>query len=418
MDPEPTIEAMRTAARALVDGDPRDRVRAIQIAQDALDAAKAEALAEMEARKDYEIDGASTLNTWVRHELRMSATDAHTLVRASATFAAMPLVAGAAAAGRIRADHVKAFTYGLKHIGHDIMTRYEEALVLIAENKDPLELLVAMRKLRAAVFPDDLDKAYLNGQDKEDIQISALLEGWHVTGFLNAVTGAKFKAVLDSISAPHDKDDTRTGARRRVQGLDDLLSSILANGLPSDKGVKPHLSVFADAETMEAAAQHVQHETEHPDEAPDPMPSTEPAKLAGFGNIGPHLLMYFACISDFTVFLTKQHGGARQAEILNAGRGKYQPNLLQRRAVLARQQGVCAAPGCNHTHLEIHHVIWWSLGGRTDLDQLIGLCVRCHHLVHKNSLVIVGNAVDGFTFTTRTGRPLHRRRRTGFHRAA
>ena len=186
MDPELAIEAMRTAARALVAGDPRERVRAIQTAQDALDAAKADALAQIESMKAYEIDGASTLNTWVRNELRMTAADAHTLVRAAATFAALPLVAEAATAGRIRADHVKAFTYGLKHIGHDIMTRYEEALVVIAENKDPVELLVAMRKLRAAVFPDDLDQAYLNGQDKEDIQVSAVLEGWHVTGFLNA----------------------------------------------------------------------------------------------------------------------------------------------------------------------------------------------------------------------------------------
>ena len=374
--------------------------------------------ATINATEAYEIDGASTLNTWVRNELRMTAADAHTLVRAAATFAALPLVAEAATAGRIRADHVNAFTYGLKHIGHDIMAQYQQALVVIAENNDPVELLAAMRKLRAAVFPDDLDKAYLDGQDKEDLQICALLEGWHVTGFLNAMTGAKFKAVLDSISAPRDQHDDRTGAQRRVQGLDDLLSSILANGLPSDKGVKPHMSVFANADTMQAAARRVQQETEQPNRVPDPMPTTEPARLAGFGNIGPHLLMHFACISDFTVFLMKEHGGARQAEILNAGRGKYQPNQLQRRAVLARQLGVCATPGCNHTYLEIHHVIWWSLGGRTDLNQLIGLCVRCHHLLHAGKLVITGDAVNGFEFTTRDGRQLRRRLRTGYRQAA
>ncbi|MET0930142.1 MAG: HNH endonuclease, partial [Aeromicrobium sp.] len=83
-----------------------------------------------------------------------------------------------------------------------------------------------------------------------------------------------------------------------------------------------------------------------------------------------------------------------------------------------RQQGVCAAPGCRHTHLEIHHSIWYSRGGPTDLDLLIGLCSRCHHVVHKNSLVITGNAVDGFDFTTRAGRPLSRRRRSSYRQAA
>ena len=123
-------------------------------------------------------------------------------------------------------------------------------------------------------------------------------------------------------------------------------------------------------------------------------------------------------MSDFTAFLMKQEDGARQAQILNAGTSRYQPTLLQRRSVIARQQGVCAAPGCNHTHLEIHHVIWWSLGGPTDLDLLVGLCVRCHHLLHRGLLNITGNAVDGFKFTNRLHRPILRRRRSIYRQAA
>ena len=256
-------------------------MRAIQIAQDALDAAKAEALAEIEAAKAYEDDGASTLGTWVRNELRMTSADAASLVRASATFAALPLVAAAAAEGSIRADHVRAFTYGLKHLGVEIMGQLEEAFVVLAQNLDPAELFAKMRELRDTMFPDDLDEAYIKGMDKEDIQVTRLADGWHVTGFLNAVTGAKFKKVLDSVSAPRDKDDDRTGAERRVQGLDDLLSGYLNNGMPSDKGVRPHASVIVDADTLEAAAERVKATTEHPHQVPDPMPATKPATLVG-----------------------------------------------------------------------------------------------------------------------------------------
>ena len=118
-------------------------------------------------------------------------------------------------------------------------------------------------------------------------QVNAVPDGWHVSGFLNTVTGGKLKAVLDSVSAPRDKDDDRTGSQRRVQGLDDLLDSILANGLPSDKGVRPHLSVFVDADTLDAAAQQAKNTAENPG-VPDPTPPTEPAKLAGHGTIGPN----------------------------------------------------------------------------------------------------------------------------------
>jgi hypothetical protein len=412
------VETMRTAARTLASGDVRDKLHALQAVQHAVDAAQAALLAELEASKDFELDGASTLNAWVRNQLRMNSGQATALVRGVIVLRDLPQVAEAAFSGQISAAHVRAFVYGLKHVGLDPMRQHEHLLLEVALNREPGALFEAVQHLKGVVHPQDLDDAWERGMDKEDIAVDALPEGCHVTGFLNTITGAKLKKVLDSVAAPRDKDDDRTGSQRRVQGLDDLLDSILGNGLPSDKGVKPHLSVFVDADTLEAAAQHVKATTEHPYSTPAPMPDVEPATLAGHGPIGPHLLMYFLCVSDFTAFLMKAGGGHRQAQILNAGTAKYQPNQLQRRAVIARQRGVCAAPGCNHTHLEVHHTIWWSMGGPTDLDLLIGLCVRCHHLLHRGRLHITGNAVDGFEFTTRTGRSLRRRRRRGPYRQA
>ena len=170
--------------------------------------------------------------------------------------------------------------------------------VEVAKDCEPGELFEAVKHLKDKVHPEDLDAAWERGMDREDFCVDAVPDGWHVSGFLNTVTGAKLKKVLDSVSAPRDKDDTRTGSERRVQGLDDLLSSVLANGLPSDKGVRPHMSVFVDADTLQAAAEHVQAKTEQPHLIPEPMPSTvEPATLAGHGAIGPNLLMYFLCVS-------------------------------------------------------------------------------------------------------------------------
>jgi hypothetical protein len=30
----------------------------------------------------------------------------------------------------------------------------------------------------------------------------------------------------------------------------------------------------------------------------------------------------------------------------------------------------------------MHHVVPWEHGGSTDLDNLVPLCSKCHHLVH------------------------------------
>ena len=419
MNPAPTIDAMRTAAHTLTTGDVRSRILAVQAAQDALDAAKATLLAELESSKDYELDGASTLNAWVRNQLRMNAGQATALVKSVAALRDLPAVADAALTGQISSAHVRVFVYGLRHVGLDPMRQLEDVFVQVARDCDPGQLFEAVKHLKDTVHPDDLDDAWERGMDKEDLQVNAVPDGWHVNGFLNTVTGAKLKKVLDSISAPHHAGDDRTGSQRRVQGIDDLCSAVLANGLPSDKGVRPHLSVYVDADTLGAAADHVKDVADKPYLIPEPMPPVEPATLAGHGTIGPHLLMYLLCTADLTSFVM-QHRHGRQAQVLNVGTTRHDPTTKQRKAVLARQQGICATPGCHHTHLEIHHTIWWSLGGPTDLDLLIGLCTRCHHLLHRGRLTITGNAADGFTFIKPNGSPLrtHHRRRIDYRRAA
>ncbi|MCW2750682.1 MAG: endonuclease [Aeromicrobium sp.] len=414
-----TLDAMRIAARALKSCDVREKLRAVQAAQDALDGVKSALLVELDASKDFELDGASTLNAWVRTQLRMNTRQASILVKNATALRDLPLVAEAAMSGRLSAAHVQVFAYGLKHVGLEPMRQFEEAFVEVALDCAPGDLFEVVKHLKDTVHPDELDQAWHDGMDKEDFQINAVPDGWHVSGFLNTVTGAKVKKLIDALSAPRDKDDTRTGSQRRVQAIDDLCDSILTGGLPSDKGIRPQLSVIVDADTLASAAKQVEQATTNPNATPTPRPATEPATLAGHGHIGPNLLMYFLCVSDLTAYVMTQGDGTRQAQMLNVGTTRHDPSLKQRRAVLVRQHGVCATPGCNHTHLEIHHTIWWSLGGPTNLDLLVGLCVRCHHLLHRGLLNITGNAVDGFTFTNRAGRTLHhRQRRTHYRQAA
>ena len=121
MDSGVTIERLREAARALKSGDSRTKLRAIQAAQDALDAAKAHELAVLQESKDYELDGASSVTTWARNELRLDAKASKALVRAAVTMRDLPAVGQAAAEGRIRLDHVVVFGYGLKHIGAEVV---------------------------------------------------------------------------------------------------------------------------------------------------------------------------------------------------------------------------------------------------------------------------------------------------------
>lgn len=249
MDTGATIERLRGAAHALKSFDDRAALRAIQAAQDSLDAAKADRLAALQESKEFELDGASTVTTWARNELRLDARETKALVRASATAKALPAVGKAAAEGRIRLDNLAVFSYGLKHIGDAIVRESEGWLLDVATTHEPAGLRQVMRDLREAVYPDELDEAWAKGTANEDIQVNPVNpvpEGWHVNGFLNTTTGAKFKQVLDTLGAPRDADVQRPGSERRIDAFDRMLTGVLEAGLPSDKGIRSQLSVIVD----------------------------------------------------------------------------------------------------------------------------------------------------------------------------
>jgi len=71
-------------------------------------------------------------------------------------------------------------------------------------------------------------------------------------------------------------------------------------------------------------------------------------------------------------------------EVLDCGRDVRVANRAQRRALRAMYR-TCAYPGCDITfdRCDIHHVIAWLQHGSTDLQNLLPLCGRHHHLVHE-----------------------------------
>jgi Holliday junction DNA helicase RuvB len=90
------------------------------------------------------------------------------------------------------------------------------------------------------------------------------------------------------------------------------------------------------------------------------------------------------------------HAGCVDGTSPDAERDRTVPAAL-RRKVLAREGNACLACGCRH-RLQAHHVVPFSEGGTTTLDNLITLCRRCHAAVHTGLLTIEGDAGSGWRF--------------------
>ena len=59
---------------------------------------------------------------------------------------------------------------------------------------------------------------------------------------------------------------------------------------------------------------------------------------------------------------------------------------------LEHRHPTCAVPGCGATRgLHAHHIRHWEDGGPTDIDNLVLLCVRHHHVVHEGGWSVTAN---------------------------
>jgi len=73
----------------------------------------------------------------------------------------------------------------------------------------------------------------------------------------------------------------------------------------------------------------------------------------------------------------------RDGKPLSVGRRTRSVPPAIRRALTARD-GRCQFPGCErHRFVDAHHIVHWSQGGETSLDNLVLLCRHHHRLVHE-----------------------------------
>ena len=88
---------------------------------------------------------------------------------------------------------------------------------------------------------------------------------------------------------------------------------------------------------------------------------------------------------------------AADATEIAVGRRRRTITALQRRALRLRDRG-CRFPGCASLRVDGHHVVPWSQGGGTTLENLCSLCRRHHTYVHEYGFRMMTDGRGGFQF--------------------
>ena len=103
------------------------------------------------------------------------------------------------------------------------------------------------------------------------------------------------------------------------------------------------------------------------------------AELIGTGIVPTPVASYFGCISDFAAVLLDENG-----DPLWKGRTTRHATPGQWAALIVRDRG-CVQCGAHHTRCQAHHQMPWTAPakGKTNIDELVLLCVDCHQRLHE-----------------------------------
>ncbi|MBC2642723.1 MULTISPECIES: HNH endonuclease signature motif containing protein [unclassified Rhodococcus (in: high G+C Gram-positive bacteria)] len=208
-----------------------------------------------------------------------------------------------------------------------------------------------------------------------------------VKGDLDAVAGEMLLSALSGLSKPRPaqdgtKDD-RTPGQRRADGFIELLRRYLNSGIAGEEGgERPHVSLHVNIRDL---AENTGKSTRGEENAAAPTDGglfavDGVAWTEWMGPLSIKTTRLLSCDSIYTPIMLEDDGAP-----LDLGASTRTVTKRQRKALVARDRG-CAFPGCGAppSWCEGHHIIHWSEGGPSNMDNLVLLCGFHHRLLHHS----------------------------------
>jgi len=331
-----------------------------------LEAARTALIGELDSLERERPDGdrERSVPGWLEREVRLNDRAAYAQVRLARQLAGLPLVAGAFERGEISQQHAVTVARTVEQVEHGgasdgAVRGAEQLMVEEARRRDPYDLLQWGKDLRHRLDPEELAAEERDQHRRRFLALQRRWDGMTKGEFLLDEEGATtLRTAMDSVLGPRRKDDDRTPAQRRADGLVGVARRLLDSGqLPSRGGEKPHLTVLASVETLLGE------------------PGAPAALLDWLYPISRPKLLQIC--EDATVTPVLLHEG----NPLWVGRARRTASKRMRKALAVRDRG-CTTPGCDRPPgwTQAHHERAWSQGSTTDLPNLTSRCSRDHGL--------------------------------------
>jgi len=318
-------------------------------------------------RGDYQVAGLSPAS-WVARTCGMSRTAAADRLCVGRQLENLPEVSRALAAGEIGYQSASVICHLREQLGERWDPANEAETVGYARRFSVEHFRLLCRHARHAADPDGFDKDSEDDFERRWLKVSPMLDGMHaVDGVLDPVTGAAFRAALDSLAEWRGPEDGRNHGQRTADALAELLNHAMDGGvLPRRKGVRPHITITTTLEGFKGEL------------------GAPAAELEAGVPVSRQTVQRLSCDGTLSRVLKAD------SVVVDVGRATRSVSPAQWRALKVRYR-TCCWPGCDRpiSWTNPHHVDFWAMGGDSDLANLLPLCHFHHRLVHEGGWQVV-----------------------------
>jgi hypothetical protein len=356
-----------------------------------------------DALQGHLVFGLASTAQWLSHTCGIAHRTAVEHVRVARALLLHPRLAEEMGAGRLSFSQVRTISR-VAGPGED---RLVEDLIGVARRGTVAQLEVVVRGLRTVDHNDkDTDPGeYVKYSWTDDSR-------WQLTARLDPERGSPVGAAIEAIMTRDGCSPTDALTRLAEIGLAALADATNPNReLRGDEraAVVIHLDAarvppHAAQRDQAPAPRSAERDPDSPQRDPGEVPvvGRPYARIAGGPGLPDRVVLRLLCEGRIRTVLHD-----KTSNVLDVGRSHRLVTDRQYRALLARQHGHCAHPGCpNIKNLHAHHRIHWIQGGRTDLANLLLLCERHHVAHHAGEFEIFPDGPGRFRFVSSKGHNL------------
>ncbi len=349
--------------------------------------------------------------SWVGRASRQSRYDGFAQVGQAATLAAMPAVADALVDGPVTPGHVRQLSRATSSsplLAAQLTTAGGQAeLVQLAGRLDAREFGRALTRLGAQLDPAARQRDHDAQRRARFLNLSHGPEGTRVKGLLDSIAGNRLQRAIDALCPRPALDDDRDRPQRRADALAAMADRVLDDAGTTPGSVAPPQVMLLIREESWAALRSPRSD----DRGVPTGGSTADVvgRLRGVspvtdedGSVWPASEVAKALCDCEVTRLVLDAAGVPVDE----GAAKRLFTVHQRKAIIGRDGGGCAFPGCAMParYTQLHHITWWSRRRRTDLVDGVQLCEHDHGRVHNDDIAISRNGRREYVFAYPDGR--------------